>query len=205
MTISNLQYITNGSSEAEILKEVREVVFVGVNWVQLRVKDQSIDFKAIAIKVKTICANRATFIINDHVEIARAIDADGVHLGLSDMSIPKARLILGKGKIIGGTANTHEDCLSRIKDGADYIGLGPFRLTKTKKKLSPILGINGYQSILNDEITIPVVAIGGIKLEDMLALRNQTKVHGVAVSSLIKNEKDKMRLVNEIRGLLLKD
>lgn len=202
MYISKLHYITSGKTEIEILEEVNAVLASGVDWVQLRIKNVELDVLMIAQKVKVLCANRATFIMNDHVEIAKTVDADGVHLGLDDMSIRAARKILGVSKIIGGTANTHEDCLSRIKDAANYIGLGPFRNTTTKKKLSPILGLIGYQAILNDEITIPVVAIGGIRLDDIAAINKETKIHGIAVSSLINSSKNKTVLITAINEIL---
>ncbi|MFT5818990.1 MAG: thiamine-phosphate pyrophosphorylase [Crocinitomix sp.] len=201
MNISSLQYITNGKTENEILDEVNSVLNAGVNWVQLRIKNTELDVLTIAKKVKALCENKSTFILNDHVEIVKSINADGVHLGLGDMSIEAARKILGPSKIIGGTANTKGDCLKRIKYGADYIGLGPFRHTTTKKKLSPILGITGYQSMLNEEITIPVVAIGGIRLADLVDLKNETEVHGVAVSSLIGLSNNKDVLIKSIREI----
>jgi len=201
MKISKLQYITNGNSETEILEEVNAVLNAGVDWVQLRIKNKDLDVLSIAEKVKDLCENNATFILNDHVAIAKLVNADGVHLGLGDMPIQEGRKILGNGKVIGGTANTQEDCFNRIKDGANYIGLGPFRYTHTKKKLSPILGISGYQSVLNDEVTIPVVAIGGIKLADMTELKSKTNVHGVALSGLIRSTTNKAALIASINEI----
>jgi thiamine-phosphate pyrophosphorylase len=208
MKISKLHYITNGSSEIEILAEVKAVIDAGCNWVQLRIKNKELDFLAIAEKVKAICLNKATFLINDNVDIAQKINVDGVHLGLSDMEIPLARQILGPHKIIGGTANTKANCLMHQKKGADYIGLGPFRTTKTKKKLSPLLGIEGYQAILpshGSEITIPVLAIGGIQLSDIKGLMNDTGIHGIAVSGLIANTIKKKVIVDSLKEELNKD
>ena len=118
--------------------------------------------------------------------------ADGVHLGLNDMSIPEARNILGKTKIIGGTPTLLKILLQKTAEGCDYIGLGPFRYTKTKRNLSPILGIEGYRTILEKtkakNIDIPIYAIGGILLDDIESLI-ETGIHGIAVSSLItKND-----------------
>ena len=96
----------------------------------------------------------------------KTINADGVHLGKNDMSIKEARNILGSNYIIGGTANTIEDIINIYQSGADYIGCGPFKFTTTKKKLSPIIGLNGYSNIISNmnklHIDIPIVAIGGI-------------------------------------------
>lgn len=205
MKISKLQYITQGASEAEILNEIESVLDAGCDWVQLRIKDERVDFLTVAKKASAICEHKAVFIVNDNVEIAKLVNADGVHLGLEDMSIQKARQILGENKIIGGTANTKKDCLQRQNDGADYIGLGPFRMTTTKKKLSPILGLAGYQSILpknQHEIRIPVLAIGGIGLDDVPLLKHETAVHGIAVSGLIANASSKSNLIAEINSQL---
>jgi thiamine-phosphate pyrophosphorylase len=107
----------------------------------------------LAKAVKEICNGyKATLIINDNVYLAQQIAADGVHLGLTDMGIPEARRILGTYKIIGATANTFEDINSCTKY-SDYIGLGPFQFTTTKQKLSPILGLEGYRSILKKKAT----------------------------------------------------
>ena len=91
-------------------------------------------------KVKEICRrHRALFIINDRVDVARLLEADGVHLGKEDMDPWEARRILGPGKIVGATCNTWDDILLRQKQQVDYIGLGPYAFTTTKEKLSPVL------------------------------------------------------------------
>ncbi len=159
----------------------------GIRWIQLRVKDKSFsEYLAIAKEVKDICDSYSTtLIINDNVEICKAMNADGVHLGKNDLSIIEARKILDNTKIIGGTANTIEDIIQLQDDGADYIGLGPYKFTSTKKNLSAILGINGYSLILKNLVTsIPIIAIGGIQLKDVESLMN-TGIHGIAVSSAI--------------------
>lgn len=205
MKISRLQYITNGSSEKEILEEVSAVIAAGVNWVQLRIKNPVLNVLEIGYKVREMCCEKAIFILNDHVETAKKLDADGVHLGLTDLPIADARKILGSQKIIGGTANTFEDCLERQNCGADYIGLGPYRTTITKEKLSPILGVEGYEKILPKEdgsINLPVVAIGGIQVGDIPGLIACSNVHGIAVSGLIKNAPDKVKIVTEINRAL---
>jgi thiamine-phosphate pyrophosphorylase len=118
------------------------------------------------------------------------MDADGIHLGLNDDSIDSAKNILGESKIFGGTANTYEDVMQRQREGCDYIGLGPMRFTPTKKKLSPILGLEGYTNICNKikagKIVIPpIFAIGGIQEDDIQKLIH-IGIYGIAVSSLIK-------------------
>ena len=127
-------------------------------------------------------------IIDDHVELAKELKADGVHLGKKDMPVAEARRMLGSGFIIGGTANTFDDIKMHYDAGADYIGCGPFRFTTTKKNLSPILGLEGYRSIVRQmkeaDIRLPIVAIGGITFEDIPAIL-QTGVTGIALSGTI--------------------
>ena len=175
----------------------------GCRWVQLRMKEASdLEFSEMAKKILPLCRNYgATLIFDDRVSLVDELGADGVHLGKKDMCVEKARQILGPTKIIGATANTEEDVLNAFKSGADYIGLGPFRFTTTKKGLSPILGLEGYSRIMSycssQGITIPVVAIGGIGIEDLQDLR-QTGVNGVAISGLILKSNDKKLITKSI-------
>ena len=187
--LKKIQYISQGDSPEQQLANISKALNAGCKWIQLRYKNKSIEeVRTLAKMVQKICrAYDATFIINDHLQVASEINADGVHLGLDDISVMEARILL-KNKIIGGTANTLEDVLQRVNEKCDYIGLGPFRFTTTKEKLSPVLGIEGYQEILkelkNRNIDIPIYAIGGIEIEDFEKLE-QAGVYGVAVSGLI--------------------
>lgn len=204
---NRLQYISQGNSIDEQLHNIRQALEHGCLWIQLRFKKAtSEDSITLARAVKILCQEySATFIINDNVSLALEMDADGVHLGLNDMEITNARTILGNQKIIGGTANTLDDVLNQINQGADYIGLGPFRFTTTKDKLSPILGLEGYQNILNqlkkEQIKTPVYAIGGIQLEDVESIIN-TGIHGIAVSGLITENDSKTELITALNEKL---
>jgi thiamine-phosphate pyrophosphorylase len=210
--ISKIQYITQSKTEASILAEVKEVLEAGIDWVQLRVKDESLDYLSIAKKVQVLTKEfKATFIINDRVDIAKEINADGVHVGLEDMPITEAREVLGKDKIIGGTANTFADAKNIELFDGDYIGLGPFRETKTKKKLSPVLGLKSYAEIVPKKepygwqflvFNIPILAIGGIEVEDVKQLQEKTGVHGVALSGLIYKSNNKKELIEELKNIL---
>ncbi|MFW2135673.1 thiamine phosphate synthase [Chryseobacterium sp. TY4] len=186
-----IQYISQGNTAEVQFKNIENALENGAKWIQLRWKETSKnDIKLLALKVKMLCENyNATFIINDDVDLAAEVDVDGVHLGLNDMDILKARQILGSEKIIGGTANTLEDVQQRISENCDYIGLGPLRFTSTKKKLSPILGFEAYQKIINqlqkNNMNFPpIYAIGGVKKNDIHALQN-IGIYGVALSQLI--------------------
>ena len=210
--IKKIQYITQAQTEETILLEVKEVLESGIEWVQLRIKDKTLDYFSIAKKVKDLTDSfNATLIINDKVEIAKQIDAHGVHVGLTDMSISEARQLLGEGKIIGGTANTFADAKNVELFGADYIGLGPYKVTKTKQNLSPVLGLKTYEEIIPKTepygwkllmFNIPIIAIGGIEVEDVKLLKEKTGVHGVALSGLIYNTDDKKGLISELKQIL---
>ena len=203
---SKLQYISQGETSAVHLHNIHAVLNAGYKWIQLRFKNGTSDeITELAIEVKKSCIeHNAIFIINDHPQIAKAVDADGVHLGLTDMAITEAKNIVGAGKIIGGTANTIQDVLQRVEEGCSYVGLGPLRFTPTKIKLSPVLGLAGYQSIMNElrerEISIPIYAIGGIVTEDIIALL-QTGIYGVATSGLITDHPDKKILLQQFNFL----
>jgi len=204
---SKLQYISQGSTAKEQLENIENTLDAGCEWIQLRFKNAGEnEFYAVAQQIKNLCeSHNATFIINDNVELAKNIDADGVHLGLQDMSVTMARSILGDKKIIGGTANTLNDVVTRIHEKCDYIGLGPLRFTETKTNLSTVLGIDGYKNILNevlkDKVPIPIYAIGGIAIDDIASLMN-TGVYGVAVSGAITNKTNKKELLKTFYSLL---
>lgn len=188
--IARLHYISQETETFTHITAIQRALDAGCNWIQLRVKKQPpSQVLLIAKQVKTICdAYQAALIINDFPEIAHEVQAAGLHLGLKDMPLTTARGIIGSQRIIGGTANTFEDILQRVAEGADYIGLGPYRFTTTKENLSPVLGLAGYQRILmqmhNAGIQVPIIAIGGIRLADVAPLL-QTGVHGIAVSGAL--------------------
>lgn len=188
-----LQFITHPKEGISILDEIRQVVDGGCRWVQLRMKDASREeIIETAKAAKEICKEKeCIFVIDDHVDIAKELELEGVHLGKSDMSPVEAREILGEEFIIGATANTFEDIEGLRHLDIDYIGLGPFRFTTTKQKLSPVIGLEGYREIMRKmkdaSIRIPVVAIGGIEYDDIQEIMN-AGVSGVAVSgSIIKS------------------
>ncbi|WP_288881808.1 thiamine phosphate synthase [uncultured Bacteroides sp.] len=185
-----IQFITHYTERYSYSDAARIALEGGCRWVQLRMKDTPVEvIKPVALEVQALCRQYgATFIVDDHVELAKELHADGVHLGKKDMPIADARLMLGEEYIIGGTANTFEDVLQHYKDGADYIGCGPFRYTATKKSLSPILGLEGYTTIIRrmqeKNIHLPIVAIGGITIADIPAIM-QTGVSGIALSGTV--------------------
>ena len=187
-----IQFITHSNNRYGYVDGARLALEGGCRWVQLRMKEATeAEFMAAAAEIGRLCKEHgATFVLDDHVEWVEKTGADGVHLGKNDMPIDEARKILGSDKIIGGTANTFEDVERLYRQGADYIGCGPFRFTTTKKNLSPVLGLEGYQHIVDQMkshgINLPIVAIGGIFESDIKSIL-ATGVSGIAVSGGILN------------------
>lgn len=187
-----IQFITHSNNRYSYVDGARLALEGGCRWVQLRMKEATeAEFMAAAAEIGRLCKEHgATFVLDDHVEWVEKTGADGVHLGKNDMPIDEARKILCSDKIIGGTANTFEDVERLYRQGADYIGCGPFRFTTTKKNLSPVLGLEGYQHIVDQMkshgINLPIVAIGGILESDIKSIL-ATGVSGIAVSGGILN------------------
>lgn len=195
-----IQFITHYTETISYLDSVRIALAGGCRWVQLRMKNASVDeIRPIALEAQRLCREAgATFVLDDHVYLAKEIGADGVHLGKTDMPIDEARAILGEKAIIGGTANTIEDLCMHVARGANYIGCGPFRFTTTKEKLAPTLGLEGYRNIMKGVHTLSpwgesergfVVAIGGITAEDIPSIL-ETGVDGIALSGSILRAPD---------------
>lgn len=185
-----LQFITNTDSPVSVVDQVKGVIAGGGRWVQIRMKDASDEeISKVIEEIKPLCIQTETFLIlNDRVELAKTLDVGGVHLGKEDMLPSKARMILGPAAVIGVTANTIDDIKAVRSLDIDYIGMGPFAYTETKKNLSPVLGIEGIKKLCSQmdelEINIGHVAVGGIKLEDVDALM-KAGVNGIAVSGAI--------------------
>ena len=205
-----LQFITHFTERYSYVDSARIALEGGCRWVQLRMKDAEEAVMAeTAIAVQRMCREYgATFIIDDNVALAKSIGADGVHLGKHDMPISVARDILGERHIIGGTVNTFEDVLYHLNGATpDYFGCGPFRETSTKRNLSPTLGLYGYKDIIRQMrshgIDIPIVAIGGIRREDIPALM-ECGVSGIALSGSILRADNPSQEMREIADIFIK-
>ena len=199
-----LQFITHKAGGYDELSGAEAVLKGGCRWVQLRMKDASDEeFMAVGRKLAELCRSfGARLILDDRVHLVGEIGADGVHVGKNDMPVDEVRRLLGPGFIVGATANSFDDIASAAARGADYIGLGPFRFTQTKRKLSPILGLEGYRQLMSESraagILLPVVAIGGINAADIPDIM-ATGVHGVAISGGLLRAED---TVTETRNIL---
>ena len=206
--MNGLLFITHQTENITYLQSVEIALKGGCRQIQLRMKDAVADeIEVVARQAKTLCDKyHAELYIDDHVEVCRNVGVTGVHLGKSDMSPVDARVILGDQFIIGGTANTYENIVELHKQKVDYIGLGPFRFTTTKKNLSPILGHEGYKEIVakcrNNNIMLPIFAIGGITINDILDIM-KTGVSGIALSSTILNAADPVEETKKIVKLVV--
>ena len=198
-----IQFITHETETVGYVEGARMALEGGCRWIQLRMKDASDDeVRKAAAEIQPMCkAHDAIFLFDDRVELAKELKADGVHLGKNDMPVDEARRVLGEEFIIGGTANTFEDIERLARQGADYIGCGPFRFTTTKKNLAPVIGIEGYRDIIEKMkaagIDLPVVAIGGITaddIDDILA----TGVRGIAVSGTVLRAENPVAMMKQI-------
>ena len=202
-----LQFITHRNGRYDEISGTRAVLEGGCRWVQLRIKDApDEEFLRVGREVGRLCREfGATFLLDDRVHLVAKLGADGVHLGKHDMPVSEARRLLPAGTTIGATANTFEEIARAAAAGADYIGLGPFRFTETKRNLSPILGLEGYRAIFERcraaGITLPVVAIGGITAADVAAIL-ATGATGIALSGALLGAEDPAEETRKIMKIL---
>lgn len=197
-----IQFITHFTERISYEESALLALRGGCRWIQLRMKDEPDEtVEPIALRLQKACREAgATFIIDDRVRLAKKIKADGVHLGKEDMPVAEARRFLGEEFLIGGTANTADDVIRLKRESADYVGCGPFRFTTTKRKLAPILGLEGYRAVMKrlgeENLSVPVCAIGGITLADVPAIL-ATGVRGIAVSGSILNAADPVQAMRD--------
>lgn len=199
----SLYLVTDKSEDIEkFLKTIEESIKGGVSIVQIREKTaETLDFYNLALKVKKITTKyNVPLIINDRVDVALAIDADGVHVGQSDMPCDVTRKLIGKDKILGVSASTISEAKKAQEDGADYIGTGAVFSTTTKDD-APSITKQDLKEIV-DTIDIPVVAIGGINHENASELI-ETGISGLSVVSAIMNADNPKKASKELLNITL--
>ncbi len=186
--------------EHKLEEQVEETIKAGATFVQLREKELDYDsFVEEGIKIKRVTDRyQIPFVINDNIEVALAIDADGIHVGQSDMNAKDVRSLIGPDKILGVSAQTVEQALLAERQGADYIGVGAVFSTSTKNDADDV-SFDTLKSIC-EAVSIPVVAIGGINEHNILQLKG-TKVDGVAVISAIFAKPDLGKATMELLEL----
>lgn len=157
----------------------------GADTIQFRHKGGSTRWLiATARELREICRKAGVcFIVNDRLDVAIASDADGVHLGQEDFPIPLAREILGRDRLIGGSAATLDEAVQCQRDGADYVGFGPVYPTASKEDAGPVSGIQGLRRVVRG-LTVPVVAIGGVQGANVAEIM-AAGARGVAVISAV--------------------
>lgn len=197
----SLYLVTDDSSDEEkFLNTIEEGIKGGVSVVQIREKTaETLDFYNLALKVKKITSKyNVPLIINDRVDVALAIDAEGVHVGQSDMPCDITRKLIGNDKILGVSAATISEAKKAEKDGADYIGTGAVFPTATKDD-APSITKKDLKEIV-ESINIPVVAIGGITLDNACELLD-TGISGLSVVSAIMSAENPKKASEELLNI----
>ena len=179
-------FITDSNlSLAGIVSDTRKAVEAGAQVVQYREKSAETGILyGEALALKEICAGRATLIINDRIDIALAVDADGTHIGQGDMPYEAARRLLGRGKIIGVTVHNLEEAIEAARMGADYLGVSPIFATGTKQDAGTPCGTDMLRDIRR-AVSLPLVAIGGIDLSNVEAVIDAGADMVCAISAVV--------------------
>jgi thiamine-phosphate pyrophosphorylase len=193
----------SGLSKKGTLSDVQDAVASGCRIVQYREKKKSTkEMIAEALQIKTICSDDAIFLVNDRIDVALAVDADGVHIGQDDMPIYIARAILGAGKIIGLTVHDIDEAIEAEKSGADYVGLSPIFDTATKSDAGKGIGTERIRDVKN-AISVPIVAIGGINKENCESVIESGADSLVAISAVVCSD-DVKRETKEFIAIIRK-
>ncbi len=175
----------SGLSKKGTLSDVQDAVVSGCKIVQYREKKKSTkEMISEALQIKAICGDDAIFLVNDRIDVALAVDADGVHIGQDDMPIDVAREILGADKIIGLTVHDIDEAIEAENSGADYVGLSPIFDTATKSDAGKGIGTERIMDVKN-AINIPIVAIGGINKENCKVVIENGADSLVAISAVV--------------------
>lgn len=200
---SPVHLVTDGVDVATTVEQARQAVSGGCRWVQVRMKDAvSADRDAALILLRDFChSHGTTLIVDDDVQAVHRTSIDGVHLGREDMDPAEARAILGPVPLIGATVNCAADAERLVAKPIDYIGLGPWRFTTTKRRLAQPLGAQGTRDLVRHirdlGIRVPILVIGGIVGEDIPAVLASGS-DGIAVSSAICRAADPAAAVRRI-------
>lgn len=188
--VPRLHLLTDPRPEVDPLPVVEAALAVGVGLVQVRRKGGS-DRALVRLTEAVVarCRERgALCIVDDRLDVALASGADGVHLGAEDLTVDAARRVAGPALWIGGTCRDPAAGRRLVAEGADYLGVGPYRATRTKSGLPVPLGAGGIAAVAQ-AVTVPVIAIGGIAVDDVAALV-ASGVHGVAVTAAVTLAED---------------
>lgn len=198
--IPKLHYISQGNSQKEHLENIRKACNSGAELVQLCLKNISEkEGLKLAIDLREVTSYFQTrLIINQHYKIAKEVKADGVHLEKTDSCSTIARAYLYPWQIIGGTANTLQECETLISKEIDYISLGPFKSTTSKDDSNSVLGLSDYTTIIETLKTeTPIIGTGDITTKDVTEIL-KTGISGIAVSKEITSDFDSIKIFNQL-------
>ncbi|MBP8067141.1 MAG: thiamine phosphate synthase [Pedobacter sp.] len=193
--IEKLHFITHNIPQHSHVAQAQLACEAGAKWIQYRCLTKTDDELLTDINlIAKICDDwGATLIVTDHIHLKGKADIQGFHIEDMDADFIALRDQIGDEYTLGGSANTVENIIRLAKEGADYAGLGPFKLTTTKPNNSPLLGIKGYLDAITklnaEPITLPILAVGGVTLKDVPSLL-ATGIHGIAASSAINQAED---------------
>jgi thiamine-phosphate pyrophosphorylase len=182
----------------DLLAVVEQALDGGARAIQLREKDLAgRELFILAEKTKTLCARHgASLFINDRIDVALAVDADGVQLGSSSMPIDAARKLMGDKRLIGASTHSMKEALAAEEAGADFVLFGPVYFTPSKAAYGNPQGLERLQEVV-EKISLPVYAIGGIKPENVAAIK-KTGARGVALISAVMSAEDPMTASREL-------
>jgi thiamine-phosphate pyrophosphorylase len=189
--IGRLHLITDARPGRDVLAVVAAALSAGADTIQVRVPDDVGDRAAfeLSTRVLGLCrGNGVTCLVNDRLDVALAVGADGAHVGEDDLPVSAARAVLGRHAIVGATARDSHAARLAVRDGADYLGVGPAYATSTKKGLPYPIGVAGVGAVAR-AVAIPVIAIGGVTVANVTPLR-AAGAYGVAVVGAINDADD---------------
>lgn len=193
--IEKLHFITHDIPQHTHIAQVQLACEAGAKWVQYRCLSKTDDELLADINlIAEICDDwGATLIVTDHIHLKGKADIQGFHIEDMHADFIALRKQLGEEYTLGGSANTIENLLRLAKEGVDYAGFGPFKITTTKPNNSPLLGVSGYtdalQKLAANNIELPILAVGGVTLADIASLL-ATGIYGIAASSAINQAED---------------
>jgi len=206
--LSDIDYyfITDSElSKESIFADVQNVINAGCKIIQYREKKKDLELMIEeAKKIKNICKGKALFIVNDQIEVALAIDADGLHIGQDDISFENSRKLFGKNKIIGLTVHNVKEAIQAEKLGVDYIGLAPIFKTETKPDTHNPIGITEIK-LVRKNVSLPIVAVGGINKENIRDVINSGADSIVSISAILcsddifKETKEFCKIIRECK------
>ena len=193
--IEKLHFITHDIPQHTHINQVQLACEAGAKWIQYRCLSK-IDEELLADinTISEICDDwGATLIVTDHIHLKGKADIQGFHIEDMNADFIALRKKIGEEYTLGGSANTVENLIRLAKEGADYAGFGPFKLTNTKPNNSPLLGVKGYtdavEKLISENVDLPILAVGGVTLHDVELLL-ATGIYGIAASSAINLAED---------------